>query len=69
MPEQQPEGGIALALAITELVVEVRLARIAQETIAQGLGEMTGMVGALLARVGMQGVPGLQDGAGNPPGR
>ena len=51
MPEPEPETA-ALAGAIGQLVVEVRLARVAQETIAQALAEMTGWVAALLDRAG-----------------
>ena len=67
-PDNAEGAGVELASAIRDLVTEVRLARVAQETSAQALAEMAGMVGRLLAHAGMQGVPGLPNGDGSPPG-
>lgn len=47
-PEHQPD----LAAAIAELVSEVRLSRLAQETTAEALSELVGYVGRLLIREG-----------------
>lgn len=61
--EPEPE---LMADVLRELVGEVRLSRVAQETVAQALGELAGMVAALLARADMRVGPTPPGGDGTP---
>lgn len=63
-PDQPPEGETALAAAIfaqnellRQLVAETQASRAAQETIAQALGELAGLVAAGRRRGGRPGAP------------
>ena len=69
MPAPAPEGTVDLAIAVRELLDEVRLLRVAQETSAQALGEMAGLAAALLARASTPNGPALPDGGGSLLGR
>lgn len=64
-PTPAPTFDPALAEAIFAMVEEVRLSRVAQETIALALGELTSHVDALLARQDMRVGPGRGDGDGS----
>lgn len=65
---EAPSEAAELAAILSELVGEVRLSRVAQETSAKALGELAGMVAALLAREGTRVGQELPDGAGTPAG-
>jgi HAMP domain-containing protein len=61
MPEPTQDSAGALASALRELVTEVRLARIAQETSARALSEMLGVLAGLQVPGGMPTGIGLPD--------